>query len=179
MRVRSLIPTLALVMMVSTALACSAVRATPLAPSATPASRVTPAGVQATLKPIATPTPVVVPPTSPVGGAIGGNLSYPGSALPAMRIVAFDIKTRKAVRIVQTAPGQNSYSLSVPSGEYYVVAYALDGQLAGGYTKAVPCGLEASCTDHTLILVTVTSRAVGQIYPGDWYAPPEAFPPAP
>ncbi len=178
MRVRSPIPTVALVMMVSAALACSAVRATPLAPSATPALRATPATVQATAKPAATPTPAR-PPTASVGGAISGNLSYPGSALPAMRIVAFDAKTRKAVRSVQTAPGQNSYSLSVPSGEYYVVAYALDGQLAGGYTKAVPCGLEASCTDHTLIPVTVTNRAVGQINPGDWYAPPEAFPSAP
>ena len=178
MRVRSLILTVAVMTVVSATLACHAPRPTPLAPSATPATPATPAAAQATAKPAASPTPDG-PSALSTGGTISGSLSYPGSALPALRVVAFDAKTLKAVKIVQTAQGQSSYSLSMPGGEYYVVAYTLDGKLAGGYTKAVPCGLEASCTDHTLIPVPVANRAAEQIDPGDWYAPPGAFPPAP
>ena len=178
MHARWLILTIVVMALVGATLACNAPRLTPLAPSATPIMRVTPAASQATAEPAASPTPDGSPASS-TGGAISGDLSFPGSALPPMRVVAFDAKTMKAVKIVQTAPGQNSYRSNLPRGEYYVVAYTLDGKLAGGYTKAVPCGLEASCTDHTLIPVTVTNRAVEPINPGDWYAPPGVFPPAP
>jgi Tol biopolymer transport system component len=44
--------------------------------------------------------------------------------------------------------------------------------MGGGYTQAVPCGLTAECTDHSLIPVAITP---GQITSGadlcDWYDP--------
>jgi len=113
-------------------------------------------------------------------GTIRGHLIYPSSILVAQRIVAFKTATMKKVAEVTTKQGQQTYELTVPAGDYYVVAYTLDGKLAAGYSKAVPCGLSASCTDHKLIAVHVGSGAVVEnIDPQDWYAPAGAFPPMP
>jgi hypothetical protein len=121
--------------------------------------------------------------TQPAGvgnGTIRGRLSYPSSVLVAQRIIAFHTGTMAKVAEVSTVQGQNTYELSVPAGEYYVVAYTLDGKLAGGYSQAVPCGLSAGCKDHTLIAVKVKAgEVVANINPQDWYAPAGAFPPMP
>jgi hypothetical protein len=116
----------------------------------------------------------------PAGGTIRGHLIYPAEVLVAQRIVAFDTATMAKVAEVSTVQGQNTYELSVPAGDYYIVAYTLDGKLSAGYSKAVPCGLSASCTDHSLIAVHVDGGAVVEnIDPQDWYAPAGAFPAAP
>jgi hypothetical protein len=113
-------------------------------------------------------------------GTIRGKLTYPSEVLVAQRIVAFDTVTMTKIAEVSTVQGQNSYELSVPEGDYFVVAYTLDGKLSGGYSQAVPCGLSADCTDHSLIAVHVDSGAVVEnIDPQDWYAPADAFPPMP
>jgi hypothetical protein len=115
-----------------------------------------------------------------LGSAITGHLSYPSEGIPPLKVVAFDVSTQAPVAGVETEAGQSTYSLSVPGGIYYVVAYTLDGQLAGGYTVAVQCGLSVDCTDHTLLPVpTANGMAAGDIDPADWYAPAGAFPPAP
>src|SRR6266853_4264484 len=51
------------------------------------------------------------------------------------------------------------------------------------YSKAVPCGLDVTCTDHTPLPVTVRpGQVTGGVDPGDWYwnAPDNSFqaPPA-
>ena len=103
-----------------------------------------------------------------------------------MTIVAFRVDNLGEYYSISTQPGQSSYMMSVPPGQYYVVAYTVGGggtpaNLAGGYTKAVLCGLTASCTDHSLIPVQVSSLVVliddANIY--DWYAPEGTFPPNP
>ncbi len=134
--------------------------------------------------PIPSETPSAPPPPgSPGMGTITGTLSYPASALPAMRVFAFD--GEGGYNSVDTAPGQGTYELEVPPGTYTVVAYSLGGDgfpsgLAGGYTQMVPCGLSVDCTDHTLIPVMVAAGAtVTGIDPGDWYADASAFPPMP
>ncbi len=120
------------------------------------------------------------PPILDLGSAITGHLSYPSEGIPPLKVVAFDVITQAPVASVETEAGQSTYSLSVPGGIYYVVAYTLDGQLAGGYTVAVQCGLSVDCTDHTLLPVpTANGMAAGEIDPADWYAPAGAFPPAP
>ena len=120
------------------------------------------------------------PPILDLGSAITGHLSYPSEGIPPLKVVAFDVITQAPVASVETEAGQSTYSLSVPGGIYYVVAYALDGQLAGGYTVAVQCGLSVDCTDHTLLPVpTANGMAAGDIDPADWYAPAGTFPPAP
>jgi hypothetical protein len=120
------------------------------------------------------------PPILDLGAAITGNLSYPSEGIPPLRVVAFDIETQEPVASVETQADQSTYSLPVPIGVYNVVAYTLDGRLAGGYTMAVLCGLSAECTDHSLIPVPAANGiAMGDIDPADWYAPEGSFPPMP
>ncbi len=113
-------------------------------------------------------------------GAITGSLSYPSEGIPPLKVVAFDAGSGDPVATVETESGQSTYSLSVPMGAYYIVAYTLDGQLAGGYTLAVLCGLGVECTDHMLIPVGVAPGiAPEDIDPADWYAPEGSFPAMP
>jgi hypothetical protein len=120
------------------------------------------------------------PPILDVGSAITGNLSYPSEGIPPLKVVAFDMMTQAPAASLETEAGQSTYSLVVPPGVYNIVAYTLDGQLAGGYTMAVMCGLTVECTDHTLIPVPAANGlAADGIDPADWYAPAGSFPPAP
>lgn len=113
-------------------------------------------------------------------GTITGNLSYPSEGIPPLKVVAFDARSQSPVATVETEAGQSTYSLSVPIGAYYVVAYTLDGRMAGGYTFAALCGLSAECTDHTLMPVGVAPGYPPEdIDPADWYAPEGSFPPMP
>jgi hypothetical protein len=113
-------------------------------------------------------------------GTITGTLNFPGGTIPAERVVAFDAASKVSVAEITTLPGQSQYGLSVPTGEYFIVAYSLDGKRSGGYTQAVKCGLLASCKDHQLIPVSVANKGTtGNINPQDWNAPAGAFPPMP
>ncbi len=123
-------------------------------------------------------------------GTVTGNLSFPSSFIPAMRVVFFSL-TDGSVSYTDTGMNQGTYSMDLPAGTYHVVAYPYSAGIgtppvgspiaggAGGYTQFVPCGLSADCTDHSLIPITVV---VGQniiVNPGDWYAPEGTFPPMP
>jgi hypothetical protein len=147
--------------------------------------------VNATLTAVAAQAPTAAPTLSttpmssfPDMGNISGTLSYPASSIPPLRVVATNT-VDGSVNYTDTTAGQSTYSLDVPVGTYTVVAYTLGGGgfpdgLPGGYSRMVPCGLSVSCTDHTLIVVTVTVGAtVTGIDPGDWYAPDGTFPPRP
>lgn len=114
-------------------------------------------------------------------GSIAGSLSYPSEMVPAMTVVAYDANFPNVYFYVTTAQGSSTYQIdNVPANNsYYVVAY-VDGGLAGGYTNAVPCGLLAECTDHSLMAVLVSNGQVSYgADPTDWYAPADAFPPQP
>jgi hypothetical protein len=129
------------------------------------------------------PTVSIVTATAVLGRtAISGHLSYPSEFIPELRVAAFDVATGKAF-FVDTVQNQSSYRIQdVPQGTYHVVAYVLDpaSNLSAGYTRAVPCGLLASCSDHALIDVAVTpGLVVENVDPGDWYAPAGSFPPRP
>lgn len=117
----------------------------------------------------------------PAGGSISGQLSYPSSFIPAMTVVAFDTMSFSHFYVL-TNENSSSYQIdNLPPGSYFVVAYpGNDSSFPGGYSAAVPCGLQASCEDHSLIAVEVKSGEVTQgINPGDFYAPPGTFPPLP
>jgi hypothetical protein len=117
---------------------------------------------------------------APATGTITGALSYPSDHIPPLRVIAFDAATLKLAASVDTALNQGTYDLHVPAGKYYIVAYTLDGKLAGGYSQMVPCGLNASCSDHSMIPVTVAAGgSAAGIDPGDWYAPAGTFPAMP
>lgn len=144
-----------------------------------------------TIQPLSTPTPggggagntpiptfTITPTLEP--GSISGRLSYPSDFIPPQRVVAFEVGGYN-YRFVDTVQNQNVYHITgLRPGVYHVVAYVMDGDLAGGYTQAVPCGLAVGCNDHSLIEVTVEAGMdTPNINPGDWYAPEEAFPPMP
>ncbi|RJP55062.1 MAG: hypothetical protein C4583_01080 [Anaerolineaceae bacterium] len=125
------------------------------------------------------PTTATVTAT-PVPGFISGALSYPSSFIPPLRVVAFQVNGFN-YQWVDTMQNQSTYQIAgLAPGLYHVVAYIMDGTYAGGYTQMVPCGLQASCTDHSLIDVEVKSgQDTPNINPGDWYAPAGTFPPMP
>jgi hypothetical protein len=128
----------------------------------------------------ATPEVEAETPDGAVPGIIRGRLSYPSEFLPAERVIAFRAATMEIEADVTTAEGQGQYELSVAPGDYFIVAYTLDGRLSAGYSQAVPCGLSASCSDHSLILVHVNAgQTVNDIDPQDWYAAADAFPAMP
>lgn len=114
-------------------------------------------------------------------GGIAGQLSFPSSYIPSMMVVAFDVNSQ-SYQYVITNENSTTYQIDgLAPGVYYVVAYpSTDSSYPGAYSQAVPCGLLATCTDHSLIPVEVKSGEVAQgINPGDFYAPPGTFPPAP
>ena len=115
------------------------------------------------------------------GGSITGQLSYPSNSIPPMMVVAFKVDSQY-YQYVLTMTDTSTYQIDdLPPGNYYVVAYPQNGlSLPGGYSQAVPCGLLATCTDHSMIAVEVKSGEVAQgINPGDFYAPEGTFPAAP
>jgi hypothetical protein len=106
---------------------------------------------------------------------------YPSEMIPPLRILAFDINGGTYF-FIDTQQNQTTYRIdNLPAGSYHVVAYlqtpAPGGDLAGGYSQAVPCGLSASCSDHSLIAVKVLpGQETSGVDPVDWYAPPGSFP---
>ena len=119
-------------------------------------------------------------PTPPLG-AIEGKLGYPGPFIPPLRIYAVRIDQPMQPYVVSTIKNQPNYHVAVVAGVYNILSYPQSGggSLRAGYTRAVLCGLMATCTDHGLISVTVQP---GQTFigadPTDWYAP-GSLPPEP
>ncbi len=122
---------------------------------------------------------------SSMTGSIQGRLSYPSEMVPPLRIVAFRVINGQQTgdyEFINTIVGQNQYQMDgLPVGSYWVVAYTINEQgqasgLAGGYTKAVPCGLSVECSDRSLIPVEVQAGQTSSADPADWYAPPGSFP---
>ncbi len=126
----------------------------------------------------------------PPMGTVTGNLSFPSSFIPAIRIAFFSL-TDGSVSYTDTGMNQGTYSMDLPAGSYHVIAYPYTAGMgtppagspiagtAGGYTQFVLCGLTAACTDHSLIPVVVTVGQTIMVNPGDWYAPEGTFPPMP
>jgi hypothetical protein len=135
--------------------------------------------------PDAAPATVTGGPQPLTEGAIAGPLTFPSEGLPAMTVFAFNTVgfPNGDNRFVFTQPGQNSYEISLPQGDYYIVAYALDEHgvptgIIGGYTV---CGdATPDCSKHTLLPVSAApGGATTGIGPSDWYAPEGAYPPYP
>ncbi len=141
---------------------------------------------------VATPQPTaeVPAPTAAPTGSIRGKLSYPSEFIPPLRIVAFRLENgawNQQYVYVDTVLNAGEYQIDgLDEGFYWVVAYTIPEDegipagLAAGYSQAVPCGLSAACTDHSLIAVEVKGGQVtGGVDPGDWYAPEGSFPVSP
>jgi preprotein translocase subunit SecG len=135
-----------------------------------------------------TETEEVLPPALP--GGVSGDLSYPSEFIPPLRVVAFRLENGQPngdFNFIVTSENQSTYQIDgLEPGQYWVVAYTIPAGegipqgLAGGYSKAVPCGLSVDCNDHSLIAVDVLAgQLTGGIDPTDWYAPEGTFPPDP
>ncbi len=118
----------------------------------------------------------------PASGSISGKVSFPSEGIPPLRVVAINTKTGEFYSTEVIDSGV--YVLDeVPAGTYHVIAYPRDKASsagAGGYSRAVLCGLTVNCTDHSLVDVEVRDGVdLTEIFPGDWYAPEGSFPPDP
>lgn len=129
--------------------------------------------------------PAIATSVAPPAASISGTLNYPAESLPAMHVTAFQVGTSN-YKYITTVEGEQTYQIDdLPPGTYHIVAYTVGSQsfpagLAGGYTQAVPCGLNENCSDHGLIDVAVgAGQAVTGINPADWYLVQGAFPPFP
>jgi hypothetical protein len=112
-------------------------------------------------------------------GVIRGALTYPSAAIPAQTILFQNVNDSGQFFSLQTGAGWDNYENELPAGDYYVFARVTGDTsgFGGGYTAAVPCGLSAGCTDHTLLPVTIREGAVTKnIDVTDWYAPEGTFP---
>lgn len=114
-------------------------------------------------------------------GNIAVTVGYPSEGIPPLEVYAFRKEDDTHV-LVKTKQNQSTVSFeNMPLGTYTFVAYPQDtAKLAGGYTKAVPCGLLATCTDHSLIEVEIEEGTnFTQVEIKDWYAPEGTFPTKP
>jgi len=126
---------------------------------------------------IALPTEIPTSELTAQVGSVSGKLSFPSEGVPPLRVIAFNINSGYYY-YVETAANQSNYQINnLPPGTYHVVAYVMDGNFAGGYSQAVPCGLAVGCDDHSLIDIQLAAgQDVTNADPGDWYAPDNSFP---
>ncbi len=125
-----------------------------------------------------------VPPATPTAtGAISGTLGYPAGSQPAMVVYAIRMDTNELHSYsVRARENQGSFTIvGVPPGVYTVVAYLeSDPARAGAYSEFVLCGLAATCSNHSLVSITVrATETVQGVRVLDWYAPQGTFPPRP
>ena len=147
--------------------------------AAAPKVTASPVATSSTL-PTATPTAeaTAVVPASPVAsGTVTGALGYPSDFIPAQVIYALPTSNTADGRyFVETELSRSAlnYTIHVPPGTYYLVAYTRDSPVGttygGAYTQYVKCGMVPPCSDHSLIPVTVTAgETVTGIDVRDWY----------
>lgn len=122
-----------------------------------------------------TQTPEPIPDT----GIVMGKICYPSEAIPNMTAY-FISQDTEAVNQLPIDENQDSYSLELEPGDYVAFAYRREGSLSlgGTYSEAVPCGLTAECTEHSLLVFTVVpGETIAGIDICDWYAQDQLPPP--
>lgn len=123
-----------------------------------------------------------VTPTEVPTGSIEGKLGFPSEGIPELEVYAVDMADKTKFYKINTAKNAQTFLFEhVLPGTYYVIAYTkTNSNYAGGYTKAVPCGLSVSCTNHAFIPVVVKANEVTTgVEPRDWYVPEGTFPSKP
>lgn len=120
----------------------------------------------------ATPSPSPTPsPTLPANN-VTGSICFPGDGIPEMTLYLEETINETLVEL-PVAAGQSTYEANVPPGTYIAYAWLLDFSRGGLYSRAVPCGLESGCEDHSLLPFTVERETVtGGIDVCDWFAGP-------
>ena len=163
------------------AVACGPATAAP-SPTSTSNNTTGPTVAAATTTPATTSVPTAS--SQPASaGAISGLVGYPAEGHPGMTVYAISTTDKTVWSSVEiprgTDPAKPSYTISgVRPGTYNLFAAAEGNERTGGaYTEYVKCGMNASCSDHTLIDVTVRAgETVRDIEVSDWYAPASNYP---
>lgn len=132
------------------------------------------------------PTASTAPESTPLPASavalVSGRLAYPSEYLPPMRVCAVDADDPGRGWCVETTEGTDRYTLRVPAGRWWLLAWPQDTGTAGdpgAHTDAVECiaAAEAGCDNHALRVVAL---APGEQRHGidiiDWYAPPHSLP---
>lgn len=128
-------------------------------------------------------TPASAEPGEPALARLSGRVSYPSEYLPPMRVCALASDDPGTAHCEVTAENQAHYALSVPAGEWLLLAWPQDAGTAGDpglLSRASEClgtgGMD--CSDHALQPVRV---GAGEQREGldinDWYYDPGEFPP--
>ena len=126
--------------------------------------------VAATVQILASP-PVIPSPSPAPLGKVSGAVCYPSEGISAMTAY-FEPTAGGETETLEVNAGQSSYEVRLPEGEYFAYAWVWlpESQLGGSYSQAVSCGLDASCTDHSLRAFVVSAvRPVVNIDLCDWY----------
>ena len=130
--------------------------------------------VESTATPTEPPAPTDTPAPSPTPLEVNvtGEVCFPGGEIPPMTAY-FEATDAEALVELPIAAGQNSYSVKLPAGTYIAYAWLLDFSRGGLYSRAVPCGLNAECEDHTVLAFSVSEDSLlSGIDLCDWFAGP-------
>lgn len=114
---------------------------------------------------------------------LAGRITYPSEELPLMRVCAVDSTDPGSAVCLRTAPPHDAYSLDVPAGTWWLLAWPQDSGTEGdpGLLSAASACLASGamgCDDHALTLVSVEAGEVREgLDINDWYYDRAAFPP--
>lgn len=122
------------------------------------------------------PAPSETPPPVPTAtfppNNVTGMICFPGEFIPAMTAYFEETETELLTEL-PINENQTTYEVNLEPGIYIAYAWLPDFSRGGLYSKAVPCGLGADCTDHGLMPFTVEREQVTSgIDICDWFAGP-------
>jgi hypothetical protein len=130
--------------------------------------------IESTATPTEPPLPTDTPAPSPTLLAVNvtGEVCFPDGEIPSMTAY-FEATDSESLVELPIAAGQSSYSVKLSEGIYIAYAWLPDFSRGGLYSRAVPCGLNVECEDHTVLAFSVSEEAlVSGIDICDWYAGP-------
>ncbi|MEK6222456.1 MAG: hypothetical protein N2D54_09440 [Chloroflexota bacterium] len=121
-------------------------------------------------------TAVTEEPADAVDGTVSGHICFPSEGIPEMTLYVVNVQNNDVTN-VPIAQNQTEYSTQVGAGNYNVYAWLPDFVYGGSYSNAVACGLDVSCTDHSLTTVIVNGgeETLG-VDVCDWYGGPDDVP---
>ena len=111
-----------------------------------------------------------IPQGIPTGdGTVNGDICYPSEFIPPMLAFFENVNTGELFDL-PIAENQSTYAIQLPQGSYNAYAWLYDFSYGGSYSQSVICGLDVSCTDHSLVDFQVTSNTnTNDVDICDWY----------
>ena len=113
-------------------------------------------------------------------GTIEGAVTFPSQVVPAMTVYASELDSAR-LHTARLARGQANFTIEVPPGHYLLFMAPNEPgapDVYGAYTRYSLCAprtLEGQCADHTLVPITVGSKAARiTVTIDDWYLTDES-----